>query len=162
VVCGVLLYVFAAAWKVFAVLVVPWLIELHDVSPRLAALGWLGLFTSPAIFVGLVHRTTHGLVDLFDASARAPGTTRAAPALESAWAGLLGWFTMSFAAMISAMIALVLFPESAGGAMGAASQLVQLAEDVPLRANVHSAIWVATAAGIYYLERVTRGPAPSA
>jgi hypothetical protein len=143
---AVLLYLYSAAWKVFAVLVLPLLLALQSASPRLGALGWLALATSPVLFVALIHAATHGVLDWFDSS-RPRGLGRA----SSVWAGLFAWFAMTFAAMTSALLTLVVFPPPRPEAE--VDEWVRLVEDVPFKVGVHALFWVATAAVLYAAER---------
>ena len=57
-----LLYIFLGLWMTFVAAVVPRLYELFETSPRLAALGYLGVWTSPIAFVGVFHHFLHFLI----------------------------------------------------------------------------------------------------
>jgi len=149
------LYLFLGAFNVFAAAVVPWLLELWERSPRLAALGWLGLVASPAGFVAMAHHATHALMDRFDVT-DAPRVTRGlVPGLESIRAGLFAWFVISFASMASALLFLAIFPPPPGE--DALSTLIHVATDFRLQATVHAVLWVGVAGLLYDVERrVTR------
>jgi hypothetical protein len=145
------LYLFLGAFNVFAAAVVPWLLELWERSPRLAALGWLGLIASPAGFVAMAHHATHALMDRFDVTG-APSVARGLmPGLESARAGLFAWFVISFASMASALLFLAIFPPPPGE--DTLSTLIHVATDFRLQATVHAVLWVGVAALLYDVER---------
>ncbi len=146
-----LLYLYSAGWKVFTVLVLPLLLALQSASPRLGALGWLALLTSPVVFVALIHGATHGVMDWFDPS-RPRGVARARA--SSLWAGLFAWFAMTFAAMTSALLTLVVVPPPQPDAE--MEEWVRLVEDVPFKVGLHAVFWVATAAVLYAAERAAR------
>jgi hypothetical protein len=148
---GVFLYALLGAFAAFASAVIPWLLELGEISPRLAALGWLALLTSPVPFVAIVHRMTHGMMDRFDVTKEAGG---ARPGVASLWAGLFAWFAMWSSSLISAFLTLALFPPPPEE--GAVSAVLRVVEDVKLRATVHSALWVSVAAILYAVERRAR------
>jgi hypothetical protein len=149
------LYLFLGAFNVFAAAVVPWLLELWERSPRLGALGWLGLIASPAAFVAMAHHATHALVDRFDVSG-APKVARGGlmPNLESTRAGLFAWFVISFASMTSAFLFLFIFPPPPGE--DTLSTLIHVATDFRLQATVHALLWVGVAALLYDVERRAR------
>jgi len=151
-VSGVLLYLFAAAWKICAALAVPLILALHETAPRLAMLSWLGLAVSPALLAALGHGSAHGVMDWFDKD-RAKTVARAPRWVTSAWAGLLALFAMSFAAMTSVLVLLALFPVPPGNRIAA---LIALAEELPFRLSVHAAIWVAAATIVFWVERAAR------
>lgn len=145
------LYLFLGAFNVFAGAVVPWLLELWEHSPRLAALGWLGLIASPAGFVALAHHATHALMDRFDAT-DAPKVARGlVPGLASIRAGLFAWFVISFASMASAFLFLAIFPPPPDE--DTLSTLLHVATDFRLQATVHALLWVGVAALLYDVER---------
>jgi hypothetical protein len=148
------LYLFLGAFNVLAAAVVPWLLELWERSPRLAALGWLGLIASPAGFVAMAHHATHALMDRFDVTgARQPGRLAQGlvPSLGSIRAGLFAWFVISFASMASALLFLAIFPPPPGE--DTLSTLIHVATDFRLQATVHALLWVGVAALLYDVER---------
>jgi hypothetical protein len=141
-----LLYLFLAAWQAFAGAVAPWLIELWEQSPRLGALGWLALLSSPVAFVALAHRAGHRVLDRFDGdAARAHGT------MASLRAGCFAWFAMWFASMASALLLLAIFPPPPDEATLTA--LWRVATDVRLAAGVHSLLWIGVAALLFHVDR---------
>jgi hypothetical protein len=146
---GALLYLFAWAWKIFAALVLPVLAALHQHAPKLAALGWLALLLSPALFVGGLHGATHGVLDWFDSSRARPGSR----ALSSVWAGLFASFAMASAGIVSALLVAALFLPSAPGAI---MEWIALVEQLPLALGAHAVLWVAVASGIYCVESLER------
>ena len=150
------LYLFLGAFNVFAAAVVPWLLELWELSPRLGALGWLALIASPAGFVAMAHHATHALMDRFDVTGDAPRVARGlVPGLESVRAGLFAWFVISFASMASALLFLAIFPPPPGE--DTLSTLIHVATDFRLQATVHAVLWVGVAGLLYDVERrVTR------
>jgi len=143
---ALLLYLFLAAWQTFAGALAPWLIELWERSPRLGALGWLGLLASPVAFVALAHGGVHRVLDRFD-----DGATRARRAMSSLRAGCFAWFAMWFASMASALLLLAIFPPPPDEAM--LSALWQAATDVRLAAGVHSLLWIGVAAVLFHVDR---------
>ena len=146
-----LLYLVMIGFNVLAAVVIPWLFELQESAPRLAALGWLGLFCSPIAFVAIVHRAAHGVMDHLDAG----DSGRAGPGLASLWAGLLAWFAMFFASLASAFLFLAIFPPPVDERAFAA--LVRVVQDVRLEVGVHVALWVGVAALLYHVEKRARG-----
>jgi hypothetical protein len=145
------LYLFLGAFNVCAAAVVPWLLELWERSPRLAALGWFALIASPAGFVAMAHHATHALMDRFDVT-DAPRVARGlVPGLESVRAGLFAWFVISFASMASALLFLAIFPPPPGE--DTLSTLIHVATDFRLQATVHALLWVGVAALLYDVER---------
>ena len=91
-----LLFVFQRAFWVGVALVAPLLVEIGEKSPRLGALGWLGVFVSPVAFIAIGHGATHGLLDRYDAR-------KHRGFFPSLWAGCVGWFAMVFASMTAAL-----------------------------------------------------------
>jgi hypothetical protein len=148
---ALLLYLFQHAFNVFAVAMIPWLLELGEKSPRAAALGWLALLTSPVTFVALAHRVGHGVIDLFDRDVR----TETSAAVTSVWAGLFAWFAMMFSSMVSAFLLLAIFPPP-GEARGLAAFVHEI-EDVRPSMGTHAVLWVGVATILYYLERSRLG-----
>ena len=138
------LYLFLGAFNVFAAALVPWLLELWERSPRLAALGWLGLIASPAGFVAMAHHATHALMDRFDVTEAPRVASGLVPRLGSIRAGLFAWFVISFASMASALLFLAIFPPPPGE--DTLSTLIHVATDFRLQATVHAALWVGVAA----------------
>jgi hypothetical protein len=149
------LYLFLGAFNVLAAAVVPWLLELWERSPRLGALGWLGLIASPAAFVAMAHHLTHALMDRFDVTG-APKVARGGvmPGLESVRAGLFAWFIISFASMASALLFLFIFPPPPGE--DTLSTLMHVVLDFRLKATVHTVLWIGVAALLYDVERRAR------
>jgi hypothetical protein len=145
------LYLFLGAFNVFAAAVVPWLLELWERSPRLAALGWLGLIASPAGFIATAHHATHALMDRFDVTG-GPKTARGlVPGPPSIRAGLFAWFVISFASMASALLLLAIFPPPPEE--DTLSTLIHVATDFRLQATVHALLWVGVATLLYDVER---------
>lgn len=149
-VSAVLLYLFAGAFGLFASFVVPHLVELMEKSVRLGALGWLALLASPIAFIGLAHRWTHGLMDRFD-----PDKSNASRSIDSARAGMFGWFAMSFSSLASGLLLLALFPPPPDESGLAA--LVRLTTDMRLEMGVHAALWIGVAALLFRVDGAARG-----
>lgn len=84
-----LLFVVERAFGRAAQVIVPRLIELIDVSPRLAMLGFLAFILSPGVVVALVHRVTSRKLDRFEVNG-ARSTARS----SSRWAGTLAWLVL--------------------------------------------------------------------
>ena len=140
------LYVFHHVFNGLVVAVIPWLLELWERSPRLAALAWLAVLTSPVTFVAVAHRLAHAVMDRFDREQGISG-----PAVRSLWAGLFAWFAMSFSSLVSALLLLAIFPPPADE--GVTVAFVRLLEDARLELGTHAALWVTVAAILYYVER---------
>jgi hypothetical protein len=141
-----LLYAFNGVFGAFAAVVVPWLLELWERSPRLGALGWLGLVTSPALFIALAHHVAHATMDRFDSAKKARDLRMA-----SVRAGLFGWFAIVFSSMASALLLLAIFPPPPDE--GAFASLLRVASDVRLQVNVHAFLWVGVAALLYRVDQ---------
>ena len=148
---ALLLYVFHLAINVVAALLIPWLIELMEKSPRLGALGWLALLCSPVALVASAHRVAHGVMDHVDRSGQAPETSAG---MASLWAGLFAWFAMTFSSLVSALLLFAIFPPPVDE--GAFAALVRELQDVRLELGTHAVLWVAVAALLYYVERRVR------
>jgi hypothetical protein len=146
-----LLYLLLHAFNVVAMVVIPHLLELGETAPRLAALGWLGLFCSPVAFVAIVHRVARGALDRLDASGTDEGRGARATSL---WAGLFAWFAMLFASMVSAFLLLAIFPPPVDEGMVAS--VVRVMQDVRIELGVHAALWVGVAALLFHVERLAR------
>jgi hypothetical protein len=142
------LYAFHHLFNGLAIVVIPWLLELGERSPRLAALGWLALFTTPVTLVGVAHYLGHALLDVFD---RAGATRDPNPGVSSLWAGLFAWFAMSFSSLVSALLLFAIFPPPVEEGMAAA--FVRVLEDARLEIGTHAVLWVVVAASLFAVER---------
>jgi hypothetical protein len=141
---AILLYLFVVGFRVFAAAMVPLLVELWERSPRLGALGWLGLLSSPIAFVALAHRAVHRVIDPFDRDGAAPAR------FVSLRAGLFAWFAGSFASMATTFLLLAIFPPPPDEETLAA--LVRVAADVRLQAGIHTLLWIGVAALLYHVD----------
>lgn len=145
---AVLLYLFSVGFGAFAAAVIPHLLELMERSVRLGALGWLGLLTSPVVFLGVAHRAAHGVIDRFDAAA----TERPSRRFASARAGMFGWFAMWFSSIASGFLLLAILPPPPDEEGGIAA-LVRVAADVRLEIGLHTLLWVGIAALLFHVQR---------
>lgn len=149
-VSGVLLYVFAAGFAVFAGAVVPYLLELMEKSMRLAAVGWLALLASPVGFLALAHRAAHGVIDWFDVAGE-----KRSRRFESTRAGMFGCFAMWFSSMASGFLLLAIFPPPPEE--GGVAALLRVATDVRLEMGVHALLWIAVAAALFHVDSAAKG-----
>jgi hypothetical protein len=143
-----LLYLFSAGFSIAAAMVVPWLLELMERAPRLAALGWAGLLSSPVAVVALGHHACHRVMDRFDTEKRTDGLLPGSPSLR---AGFFAWSAMVFSSVTSAFLFLAIFPPPPEE--GAAAALVRVAADFNAKGAVHAALWIGIAALLYYVDR---------
>lgn len=147
-----LLYVFLGLWMAFVAMVVPRLYELFETSPRMAALGFLGVWISPVAFVALAHHVIHAFLDRADVGGTK--TPRGIlPGLGSLWAGVYAWLVIMFASSVVLLVMLVLFPPPP------ADQLMTMFAwpfDGRARAGLHTFAWVLVAAQLYDLEQAVK------
>jgi hypothetical protein len=149
-----LLYTLLVGFTVAAGVVVPHLIELIAISPRLAMLGFFALAISPGVVAAVAHLIAHGALDAFDLEARAKENDL----VTSAWAGAQAWLTLYGTSVLTSLVLLVIHPPEPpdpdrlgslalsvvrGGAFG---QIV----------SPQTAIWVLIAATFYELSRRAR------
>jgi hypothetical protein len=148
---AVLLYVFLAVWMTFLARTLPPLLQLYETSPRLAALGFLGLWISPIPFVAVGHHVVHAFLDRADRGASvARGVV---PGLGSLWAGVFAWLVIVLASSVAVLFLFVLFPPPPP------DRLVTMFAwpfDARARAGIHTAAWVLVAAELYDLERAIK------
>jgi hypothetical protein len=145
---AVTLYMFLIGWSTAAAIVLPWLGDLWDESPRLAALGWLALFSSPIAGVAIGHHAAHGMMDRFDARKQ---HRRFFPGMPSVAAGFFGWFAIVFTSMATAFVMLAIFPPPPDES--SMSALVRTAVDVKMNASIHTVVWIVICAQLYAIER---------
>ena len=157
---AVLLYVFLSLWMVFVSVVLPRLVEIGDEQPRVAILGYLGVWISPIPFVGVLHHVVHAFLDRADR-----GTKRARgmlPELTSWWAGTYAWLVIFLASSVVLFLLLALNPPDREGtllALPRARRLVFEAFAWPLGgapAGLHTVLWVVVAAQLYDLEHAVK------
>jgi hypothetical protein len=132
--------------------VMPHLVDLLETSPRLAMLGFLGLFVAPAVVVAVVHHTSLRALDgkAFPRSLL--------PGVESWWAGAHAWLVIGGASVLARLVLLVVEPPKLEPGSLVAT-LTTEAQHVGTLANVMSAyplVWIAIAAQLFELERRTR------
>jgi hypothetical protein len=149
---AVTLYMFVIGWSTAAAILLPWLGDLWDESPRLAALGWLALFSSPIGCVAIGHHTAHGMMDRFDA--RKAAHRGFFPGMPSVAAGFFGWFAIVFTSMATAFVMLAIFPPPPDE--GSMSALLRMAVDVKMNASVHTVVWIVICAQLYTIERAAQ------
>ena len=153
---AVLLYVFLGLWMTFVATVLPRLYELFETAPRLAALGLLGVWTSPIAFVASGHHVIHAFLDRADRAERGgrDGVARGLlPGLGSLWAGVYAWLVIMFASSVVLLVMLILFPPPPP------DQLLTMFAwpfDSRARAGLHTVTWVVIAAQLYDLERAIK------
>ena len=146
-----LLYVFLGLWMTFVATVVPHIYEHFESSPRLAALGFLAVWTSPIVFVGLLHHVIHAFLDRADRGTKA--NRGLLPGLGSLWAGAFAWFVIMFTSSVVVLLMLMLYPPPP------ADQLLTMFAwpfDGRARAGIHTLAWVVVAAQLYDLDRAVR------
>lgn len=152
---AVLLYLFLGVWTTFVALTARHLYELMEESPRLAFLGFLGLWTSPVAFIAAAHHVIHAFLDRADS-----GTTVARgvmPGVGSLWSGIYGWFVIMFASSVVALSMLVLFPPPPPDELSARLMtMFAWPFDGRARAGLHTVGWVVLAAQLYDLERAIK------
>ena len=147
-----LLYVFLGLWMAFVATVAPHLYALFETSPRMAALGFLGVWISPVGFVAIAHHVIHAFLDRADSA----GTRTARgilPGLGSLWAGVYAWLVIMFTSSVVLLVMLVLFPPPP------ADQLLTLFAwpfDGRARVGLHTFAWVVVAAQLYDLEQTVK------
>jgi hypothetical protein len=154
------LFLFHRAWIVGALVVARFLFELWDTSPRLAALGWLVLVTSPVPLLGTIYSVASGTLDRFDGEAAARTNRRRTGLATSLWVGFCGWATTIFSSMVSSLVVLIAFPPppDQDGALGAALTLLTHPR---LEASLHTVVWIVASAWLFTLEQRARGKADS-
>lgn len=148
---AVLLYVFLGLWVAFLSQIAPRIYDLIETSPRLAALGFLALWTSPIAFVGLGHHVLHAVLDRADREAKvARGLL---PGLGSLWAGVYAWLVIVFTSSVVVLVVLMVFPPPPP------DQLITMFAwpfSGRARAGLHTVAWVVVAAQLYDLERAMK------
>ncbi|PMU88325.1 hypothetical protein C1X83_36730, partial [Pseudomonas sp. GP01-A4] len=85
------------------------------------------LWCAPLPTIALVHRATHGLLDLADGR-----ESKKARAVESVWAGLLGWAAFLLVSMSASLAMLVIDPppvepDASMGLMRAGAEMLSIA-----------------------------------
>lgn len=132
-----------------ASVVIPKLIDLLDHAPRLAMLGLLLFFLSPAFVTAFAHRATNGAMDKRDRNGRAASGT-------SAWAGALAWLVMWGTGFLAMLVMLVLDPPPPGGALVTVLGAVTRLSARDASTTTHVAVWIAVAATFFAIERGSR------
>ena len=148
---AVLLYVFLGLWMTFVATVIPRLYEMFETAPRLAALGFLGVWTSPIVFVGTFHHFVHAVLDRAERGSKPARSL--IPGLGSLWAGAFAWFVIMFASSVVILFILILFPPQP------AEQMLTMFAwpfDGRAQAGIHTIAWVVVAAQLYDLERAIK------
>ena len=151
---AVLLYVFLSGWLTFVSVALPRLVEIGDEQPRLAILGYLGLWVSPIPFVAVLHHVVHMFLDRGDRGAVKKGRGLL-PDLTSWWAGLYAWLVIFFASSVVFFLLLALNPPESGGML----LTLQHAFAWPFAgapAGLHTVAWVIVAAQLYDLEHAVQ------
>jgi hypothetical protein len=148
--CSVALLLFSRGLLIAAALVVPLLMEIARVSPRIAALGGLGLWLSPIALVATGHRVVSAVVDARDRTAKRP----AEPRLVHAWAGLFGWLVIFLATSTTLFLGAVIDPKPTepDGMLGMAVSAVGAGTAF----SVRTVLWVVVAAILYRFEQRAR------
>ena len=147
---AVLLFMLERAFGIVAAIVVPRLIDLLDESPRLAMFGFLCLIVSPGVMAGCLHRVIHRAMDRVDMGG-------AAVHVSSTWAGAFAWLVMFGTNLLAMFVMLVLVPpppNDAHAALFATVRAAVLGEGA--FTALHAVVWIAIAAQLFSLERVTR------
>lgn len=132
---------------------VPYLIDLLDTAPRLAILGFFGLFTLPATATMIAHRFGSRFLDRY---AQVAGTGRI---VESVWAGTLVWLVIYGATMLTRFIYLLINPPQPDpDAFTLGGQVMDvLAQMSPAHAvSVFAGIWLFVAAVLFEIEQRAR------
>ena len=151
---AIALKVFSWAYAMSAVMVLPILFELMETSPRLAWLGVFALWSAPLPAIAIAHRMTHGLLDLADGRESKP--TRA---VESVWAGMLGWAAFLLVSMSASLAMLVIDPppvepDASAGIMKAGIEMLAIAAS--WQVGVHSLLWLVFAVAVFQIHRAAR------
>ncbi|MBX3192578.1 MAG: hypothetical protein KF819_36675 [Labilithrix sp.] len=153
---AVFLYLFMGLLGGFVASVLPRLIEIGEESPRLAALGYLALWTSPIPLVAILHHGVHAFLDHADRD-----TTVARgllPGVSSLWAGVYAWLVIFFATTFMIFVWMIVSPPEDSSVMGLARAFTwPFGEGV--RAGVHTLGWVVVAALLYDLDRAVKARA---
>lgn len=148
---AVALLVFSRAFLVAAGIILPLLMEVARVSPRMAAVGGLALWLSPIVLVALGHRVVSGVLDVRDGAA----ARKRAPRLLHGWAGLYGWLVIFFATSVTLFLGVVIDPPPVEpeGLLGALGWAVGTGATLGAR----TVVWVLVAAILYRFEQRARG-----
>jgi hypothetical protein len=144
---AIALFAFGAGVSFASALLVPLVIELMRMSPRLGWLGFLALWLAPIPVAAAIHRAAQGVLDLADSggAARRGGS--------SLWAGFFAWATFLFVTVTTGLVMLFLDPPPVdpGGMSALVSEVQRSGAGV-----VRWAIWIVFAAYAYELERGVR------
>lgn len=159
---AVLLYVFLSAWLTFVSVVLPRLVEIGDEQPRLAILGYLGVWVSPIPLVAVLHHVVHTFLDRADRGVKKGRGVL--PDLTSWWAGVYAWLVIFFASSVVFFLLLALNPPERDGMLLTLLSTVQppsllLAFAWPFAgapAGLHTVAWVIVAAQLYDLEHAVK------
>jgi hypothetical protein len=147
------LLVYASLVSTGFALVMPFVAELMEKSPRLGWLAMLAVWLSPSMGAAVMHRTAHGILDAAD-------TSKVARNASSLWAGFVAWVTIIFVTMTTSFVMLVLDPPPVDPDFAVASSLASL--DVihhglsSWKPVVQLLVWLSLATGVYTLERAAR------
>jgi hypothetical protein len=151
---GLALYVLQVGFSLLVGAALPWLLELGEAAPRLAALAWLVVLMLPVSAVAVGHRALHLVLGTSKAAGTTPG------GVASVWAGVLAGSTMMFASVTSAFLFLAIYPPPRDeGLLAALSVAVR---DIHLETGVHALLWVGVASIVIWTERAARRSRPPA
>lgn len=156
---AVLLYVFLSGWLTFVAVVLPRLVEIGDEQPRLAILGYLGVWVSPIPFVAVLHHVVHKFLDRADRGGRKGRGLL--PDLTSWWSGVYAWLVIFFASSVVMFLLLALNPPERDGMLltvqHAASFFLAFAWPFAgAPAGLHTVAWILVAAQLYDLEQAVK------
>jgi len=147
---AVALFFFAGGVSLAMALLLPLLLELMRLSPRLAWLGILLVWFAPIPLAAGIHHAVHAVLDLGDIPKNARG---AWPGVESLWAGFVAWATILFVTLAASLVMLVLDPPPVDPDV-----MRTLAAEMTrgFSGVVRTVVWIVLAAYVYELERAAR------
>jgi hypothetical protein len=151
VVSAVLLYVLLALLGAIVASIIPWLLELGEEHPRLAALVWLGILLSPVYSLAFGHHVVNAVLDGVDPAKHNAGRGLL-PGVSSWWAGLYGWLVTLMSSLVASLLMAALFPPDDRGLVQAVIAMQPRSATI----TVHTALWIGCATALYQFERIAR------
>jgi hypothetical protein len=154
-VCGGLSFTLLHVYSLVVALTLPSLFELWSSWPHVAWTLILALISSPAWAVALLHRIGHGVIDVFDKTARESSEISGK---QSLWAGFFAWMVLFVASTLTTLILLAIQPPERPE-----PDMLRSFANVATSAfawrgvfTLHSLVWVAIASFLHQLERSIR------
>jgi hypothetical protein len=139
---AVALYFFGMGVTIVFMLVLPYVFDLIERSPRLGWLALLAVWLSPIPAASVIHRIVQGVLDAADG--------KRTTTIGSVWAGLFAWMAFLFVNIATALIMLVLDPPP----MDPPDSFVMELRHTSL--GVQSIVWIVVAALVHHVERKAR------